>query len=454
MGTRGTHRPASPGDDKFYPLDNSAVFMAAIAGASGPFVFRLSCELDETVRLPALDVALSSLAPRFPFFFVTLRSGVFWHYLDPVQQPPRVEAEARSPARPMRHGSRRPLVRVSAYGHRIACEFHHAVTDGTGAVTFMRSLLVEYFIQRGLGGELTEDLLAGIPRPGESVEIEEEEDAYARVFQPTATVPDKSPKAFLIGGGRFAAGYRETVGSIPLASILSAAKERKASLTEFLAAVHLYTLQDLHDALPPRSRRRARKVVALQIPVNLRKIYPSRTLRNFFLFAVASMDLRLGRWNFDEIIRRVHHQLRLGMEEKELLRQLKRNVGGERNPLGRPVFLPIKSLVLRAINAAVGVGTYSGSISNIGPIELPPPVANRIVRFSLLPSRARSTGANICVLSWKDRLYITVGSVVRERDFERRFFSALASLGLEVSVESSEPWPRRAAKTAREGSST
>ncbi len=46
--------------------------MAAIAGASGPFVFRLSCELDETVRLRELQGALSALAPRFPFLFAVL----------------------------------------------------------------------------------------------------------------------------------------------------------------------------------------------------------------------------------------------------------------------------------------------------------------------------------------------------------------------------------------------
>ena len=438
------------GEDKFYPLDNSAVFMAAIAGASGPFVFRLSCDIDETVRLAELEASLVALAPRFPFLFATLRAGVFWHYLDPVEASPHVEAEARNPARPMRRDGR-PLVRVTAYGRRIACEFHHAVTDGTGAFALMRSLIVEYFLRRGLAADTPNELFAGIPRPGESVDREEEEDAYARVFKPTATVPDRGAKAFLLGGKRLVAGYRETIGTLSLSGALALAKEKKASLTELLVAVHLSVLQDIHDALPPRRRRSARKVIALQIPVNLRKIYPSRTLRNFFLFAAASIDLRLGYWEMDEILRRVHHQLRLGMEEKELLRQLKRNVGGERNPLGRPVFLPIKTLVLRAINASIGVGTYSGSLSNMGAIELPPPIAEHVLRFSLLPSRARSTGANICLLSWKDKLYITVGSVVRDREFERRYFSRLVELGLEVAVESSESWPHRVAAPAHKG---
>ncbi len=446
MPTQRRSRSVPAKEDAFYPLDNSAVFMAAIAGASGPFVFRLSCELDETVHLRELQEALSALAPRFPFLFAVLRSGVFWHYLDPDDRPPSVEAEARAPARPIRRG--RSLVRVTAFGRRIACEFHHAVTDGTGAVALMRALLVEYFLRRGLA-EVPAELLAGIPRPGDPVDAGEEEDAYARVFKPTATVPDRSPKAFRLGGTRRVSGYRETVATVPLAEALAAAKARNASLTEFLAAVHMATLQDLHDALPPRRRRRARKVISLQIPVNLRKIYPSRTLRNFFLFAAPSMDLRLGRWEFDEILRRVHHQLRLGMEEKELLRQLKRNVGGERNPFGRPVFLPIKTLVLRIINATIGVSAYSGSLSNIGPIDLPSPIAAHVVGFSLLPSRSRSTGANVCVLSWKDRLHITVGSVLRDREFERRFLSRLVDLGLPVEAASSEGWPR--AEAARKG---
>lgn len=428
---RGARREA---EDRYYKLDNGAVFLAAITGKAGAYVFRFSCDLKDTVRLDVLQDSLEVLAPRFPYFFAAMRNGVFWYYLDPVLSPPRVEAEGRCPARaiPYRHG--RPLVRVVAYGRRVACEFHHAVTDGTGALAFLRALVAEYLVRLGLAAPA--DRAGQVLAPDDPEDPEEAEDAYARYFDAAAPAPEKTPRAFLLPGRRYPRFYRETVATLRLPDVLALAKERKATVTEFLSAAYLAALQDVHEGLPPARRRKARKYLSLNLPVNLRKIYPSRTLRNFFLCATVSIDLRLGRWEFDEILARVHHQLKLGMEKKELLRQIKRNVGGERNPLGRPMFLPLKNLLLRAINATIGVDAFSGSVSNVGPVSLPDAFARHVESFALTPSRSRATGANLAVLSWKDELRLTVGSAVESPDIERAFVRTLRSFGLEIRVES------------------
>jgi hypothetical protein len=428
------------GEDAYYRLDNSAVFMAAIANAAGPFVYRLSCTFTEIVRLPELQAALEALYPRFPFLFVALRRGVFWHYLDPIPKPPKVEKEAPTGCRRIPYRPGQPLVRIVAFGPRIACEFHHVVTDGFGASTFVRALAAEYLRRLGYGAEMAEESFAGLPRPGEAVGEGEDEDSYARYFRSRATVPDRTPKAFLIPGARTLMDYRETIGFINLESILAAAKGKQATVTEFLAAIHIAVLQDLYEAQTPAKRRWSRTAISVQVPVNLRKIYPSKTLRNFFLFAAPSIDVRLGHWDFDEILRRVHHQLRLGMEEKELVRQLKRNVGAEKKIISRPIFLPVKNILLRIINLLIGVGAYSGSLSNLGAFMVPSPLEDHIRCFSLLPSRAFSTGTNVGVLSWKNELIITFGSQLKDRSFERLFFSRLASFGLGASVVSSQAW--------------
>jgi hypothetical protein len=331
------------------------------------------------------------------------------------------------------------MIRVCVKGGRITGEFHHVLTDGTGAMAFMKALVVEYLRNIGIGPELGQDTLGDIKRPGQSVDPEEEEDAYQRYFKPQASLPDKSQKSFLIPGLRFESGaYRQTVGMVDVSQILGLAKAKKVSVTEYLASVHLFTLQGLYESLSPAKRRSARPYLSIQIPINLRSICPSKTLRNFFLFAAPSIDLRLGHWSFDEILYRVHHQLRLGMGEKELLRQLKRNVGGERNPLGRPVLLPIKTLVLRIINQLIGISAYSGSISNLGIVDLPLPFAAEVRRFGFLPARSKTTGANVGVMTWKDELYIFIGSMVARTEFERVFFQTLVSHGCRVTVESNQ----------------
>ena len=74
----------------------------------------------------------------------------------------------------------------------------------------------------------------------------------------------------------------------------------------------------------------------------------------------------------------------------------------------------------------------------MGIIDLPEPFASHVVRFSFIPSRARTTGANVGALTWQNRLYINIGSMVRDKSFERRFFSKLSSFGIDVFVISSQ----------------
>lgn len=429
-------------EDHFYRLDNSAVFMAAISGASGPFVYRFYCQLRKPVVLDALQSALKAFHTRFPYFFVALQGGVFWHYLDPVDVVPRVQRETRYPCTRMRFRHGRPLLRVIAYRSRIACELHHVVTDGTGASVFLRSLLVEYFKRAGLVEAERDPAPTDIVFPDQAVDPAEEEDSYAKYFRKASFPPDRSKAAFLLPGRRMRTEYRETIAKIPLDAILALAKSKKVTITELLTAVYMAGLQDIYEALPASKRRRAHKRIAVQVPVNLRKIYPSRTLRNFFLFTFTHIDTRLGHWEFDEILHRVHHQMRLGLEEKELIRQIRRNVGGERNVLGRPVLLPLKTVVLRIINLFIGVGSFSGSLSNLGPFIMPAPYDEHIKRFGFLPSRANSTGLNIGVFSWKKDLYIELSSRIWNRDFEQQFFSRLTKFGLAVYVESSIPYTK------------
>lgn len=426
--------------DPFYRLDNSAILTAALADEGGPFVFRLWCVLDGAVDAEALAQAMERLAPRFPFFHVSMGRGVFWHYLNPLAKVPKPVAEGPHPAEPMPYGRGRPLFRVSAYGRRIACEFHHAITDGYGALSYLRALVCEYCA--GLGASISPEELdaLGIPRASSGPDREEGEDSYARYFAGQVPHPDRRPQAFLLPGWRRMEGYRQTLGLADVEAMLPLARRRGASLTEYLAAAFLASLQDVYEALPPGRRRRANPTLSVQIPINLRKLYPSRSLRNFTLFASPTLDLRLGHWDFGEIVSRVHHELRLGLSTKELSRQLGRNVGGERNIVGRSLFLPLKTMALRRINSTIGVSTYSGSVSNLGEATLPEAAADRVSSIGFLPARASVTGANLGVISWNGRLAMTVGSLVVDRAFERAFFRRVADEGVELDVACNEAY--------------
>lgn len=68
------------------------------------------------------------------------------------------------------------------------------------------------------------------------------------------------------------------------------------------------------------------------IPVNLRNLFPTRTLRNFASYITPEIDPRMGDFTFREICAAVHH--RMGLENNPHTMQAKfaANVASERSP--------------------------------------------------------------------------------------------------------------------------
>lgn len=427
------YRHPESANDFFFPLDNSAVFMAATTVSRSPYVFRLSCELDEPVYVPALEQAVSLVAARFPFVKTRLRSGVFWFYLDPVDQPPAILPDTGYPcASPGRASWKTNLVRVFVRGPVISCEFHHILTDGTGGIEFVRSLIAEYLTLRGVTCANWQD----IRRPGEVVDPAELEDAYDGLFRSDVPNPDPLPNAFHEAGGRFDGDeYRVTSASFSVSKTLEVCRARGATITAFFTAVYLDSLQTLAG----RSGQGPFKPICVQIPVNMRKIHPSKTMRNFFLFIPVSIDRRLGEYSFDEILQRVQYSLKTGLDMREMQRQIHRNVRGERFLFSRVVPLAIKNAYLRHVGEKVADAQFSGNLSNTQTVTMPVEFAEHIKRFDMIPPRRDTIGASVGMISFKDVLSVIFASRVRVNDLERIFLSKCAAFGLEARVVSNMP---------------
>ncbi len=416
-------------DDYFLPLDNSAVFIASVTSRRLPFVFRISCELDEPLCLPDLECALAITLDRFPFFRMRLRPGIFWYYLDPWHGNLRVMSDARYPCELGKTNSwGRSLFRVRAYNSRIVCEFHHVLTDGTGALEFLRTLTAVYLTRRGVQCPDWGSII----RPESPVDPAEHEDAYESLYNSRIPFPEQFPPAFHLPGKRFSGPeYRITTLTLSVSEMLNLSRSKGVSITEYLTAVHAAALQDVAVASGAKPRP-----IAVQVPVNLRKFYPSKTLRNFFLFATVLVDCRLGFYEFDEILSRAHHTLRMNLTARELTRHIKRNVRGERYLHSRLVPLALKNLFLRIYGVDAADRPYSGSISNLQGVQMPSAFAQRIKRFDFIPPRAEAPGAGLGVVSWGDLLSISIGSVTRDRSFERFFCRRLTAAGLTVYADS------------------
>lgn len=416
----------------WYRLDNAAILYPSIQSERITTMFRFSATLREKVDPSALQSALTRVIERFPYYKVRLNRGLFWYYLEHNPKTPKVEKDVQYPCgRLSPILNRNFLFRVRFYNQRIAVEFCHVLTDGTGGVTFLKALLFEYF--KETGKPLTDK--TGILTIDEDPDPGEFEDAYHRFYKPSLPLPESMESAFHPKGKLVKKGvYYVLAGIAPLKDILAEAKKRQVSLTVLLAAVYIDALQTLQNKYIKNPRRK--KPIAVQIPVNMRNIYPSRTMRNFSLFIMPRIDPRLGDYTFDEILKIVHYSMMTEINEKSISRQLSRNVGGQRNPLVRVIPLFLKKLFVPLLYKRLGENLCSGTISNLGLVTMPEEMAQLIERIDFIPGPGPINKTGCSVTGFKDKLYISFGRLVREPELERVFFTKLVKMGIHITIES------------------
>jgi NRPS condensation-like uncharacterized protein len=419
----------------WYKLDNAGKLYPALLNERETTLFRLTACLDSPVNVTCLNRALSNIMKRFPYYNVNLKRGVFWYYFDESPRLPRVEQDSRFPCMKMtiRRRTRYPF-RVRAWRNRVSVEFSHILTDGTGALIFLKALLGEYVSLQ----DQIRSPLEGIPYKGRAPHPEESEDAFVRYLDKSIPQPRKEQKAFQFPGSGEARGvYWITTGTVPFDALNREAKARSVTITEFLTAVLMEVFQDYLFSLPEKQRRRVAAPIAILIPVNLRRIFPSRTMRNFFLSVTPYIDPRLGRYSFEEICDKVMHYMRFDMDRKFLSQQISRNVKGEMNLAARllPIFL--KDCIMPFIYHTFGKSTYTTTLSNVGNITLPPEVGHHVRNLLFLPNPpAGKTKVKLGICGYDGRINITFGRVTHSSLVEREFFRKLRRMGIPVRVES------------------
>jgi len=155
---------------KWYPLDMAGSIFPAARSRGWNETCRVGVLLKEEADPARLRQALAALRPRYPSFFVGVRQGFFWYYLEPMDNTDVVYPERGYPCRPMELFSKSaPTIRVYYDRRRVSIEFSHLVADGGGILVFLQALLARYLALGGVEFPADSGLpeLAGPPCPGE-----------------------------------------------------------------------------------------------------------------------------------------------------------------------------------------------------------------------------------------------------------------------------------------------
>ncbi|MBE0674477.1 MAG: hypothetical protein IH591_07440 [Bacteroidales bacterium] len=415
---------------EWFRLDNAAKIYPAVIGGDFTAVFRISVTLQENIIYSALADAIPLVSQRFPYFNVTLSHGLFWYYLEKVGNHPRLHADENEICTAFPIGSKKEVMyRILVRDKTISVEFVHIITDGGGALEFLKTLLFQYLKNCGKIDRLPE----GVFDPAGDPEPHEYEDSFSRHFNKRIP-PTENPKPALHLPFRFNTRprFRTLTAEVSSDEIYARAKAFNVSITEYLVAVYLAVLQDIFFELPEHKRRGA---IRVQVPVNLRKLFGSRTMRNFSLFVVPEIDLRLGRFSFNDIASTVHHMVRLETHPLRISRIIKRNVGSEKNIFIRIIPVFVKRMILYLAYYTFGSGLCTGVLTNMGKLDLPPEISQFIDSVAITPPPPNNKVKISCgVASIGDRMRITFGSIAEGQRLENAFLRFLLNEGIEVKL--------------------
>ena len=416
-------------------LDNAAKIYPAAKRQNWSNVFRLSATLKEPVDREVLASALDVTIRRFPSIAARLRRGVFWYYLQQVPKAPEIREENSYPLVRMTGSEmRRCALRVIVYDCRIALELFHSLTDGNGALVFLKSLVAEYLQQKhGIRVPAEHGVLGRLEEPSEA-ELEDSFQKYAGPVEASRREND----AWRMSGTLEPDGFLNvTCFTLPVQDALDLAHSYGVSLTTFLGAAIMQALQQLQAEKVPNPRHR--KYIRLLIPVNLRPIFPSKSLRNFAMYTIPEIDPRLGEYSFGEICAAIRHRMGLDVNPKQMSMRIATNVNSERIAAVKIMPLFVKNIVMKAVFDSVGERKSCLSMSNLGAVKLPEEMKPYVERFDFILGVQATAPYNCGILSYGDTLYINFIRNIREPELEARFYGVLRDMGLKVQVQSNRP---------------
>lgn len=376
-----------------YCLDNAGIIFPMTYTKEIPNSFKLSAYFYEDINKEILQKALNETFKRFHSFNVTLKNGVFWHYFATNKNELKVSLETKEPfllLDPLEKD--RFVITVLYEGSKISVEFFHALTDANGGLEFLKCLCYYYLTFKGININNNDTILTNDVKEDKTECIDSFCDNYNKKIEKS----EKAKQVLKIDGTDSEVISDEIILSI--SKLKEICKEKNCTITEYLGAVVLYSYY-----LNTKEINIEKKDLALFIPVNARKYYNSKSLKNFMLYIRSYLETD-KEVTLDGVIDSIRNTLRNELSKEYLDGVIKSNVSIQKNFFLNYMFLFIKKRIMKIGYKKVAGGTVTVAFSNIQEVKTPEVMKDYIDRFSFIISPSKSLRISTSVVSYKDKL--------------------------------------------------
>lgn len=403
-------------------LDNAAKIFPPNSNKEDTKVFRFSCQLHEEVVPEILQIALDKAMIDFPLYGSIIRKGLFWYYFEASQIKPLVGIERRSPCGVMYDENLKKLLfEVTYYKKRINLEIYHALTDGVGALQFLRTLVRNYLVIKYQDRFKDQILSIGY----DASMAQKQDDSFKKNFDKGRIQTQFSRgKAYKIKGEKHEGNRLQVIhGVVSVKAALEEAHHYGTTLTVYLSALLIYAIGK------EMAVREQKKPIVLSVPVNLRPYFQSASARNFFSVVEIPYYFKEAA-SLEDIIQHLDEVFKKELTTERFKDKINKLVSLEHNYFTRVVPLFVKNPALKLAHH-MNNKEVTTSLSNIGKVSMPKELEEYIDLFDVCVSTNK---VQICMCSYQDKLSISFTSPFVSTEVQKNFFRELTARGVHVTV--------------------
>ncbi len=412
--------------ENYNKLDVAAKLFPSVTGRNNSSVFRMSVLLTEKVDARLLQLSVNMIYERFSLFFLNLRRGVFWNYFDKNHVHFTVEEERKSPCSTIvSTESKGYIIKILYHANRISVEAFHSIADGSSVAELLKSLVYYYLCLKY--GEF--DAQGKVLLFDE--ESKNDEDSFEKHFgrlkgkakkseKVKKTPQPKEENAFRIKGKPFRRKGLSVVSAVFCADeVKKYCKSSGCSITALLAA-------NLIMAIYERSQKASsdKRAIVVAVPVNLRKMFSSQTLKNFF--GVVNVGCKLDESvTFEQLLLSVSEQMKSASDQSYLEEMSRKNVEMSGNLFSRHTPLVLKNMVVSIGFNYMGELKKTMALSNVGVVGFPDGARKYIRHMEFLLYSTPKSPINCSVCTFGDKMCISFTSSVVSVGIIKEFVTSL-----------------------------
>lgn len=402
-----------------YAVDNASLLFLSLIRKDHTNAFRFKMTLTEDICPETLQMAVDRVYRRFPTVIAGFYPGFFHFFQIPAKEPPQVQPDPGVLQTMTKKELRECAYRVLYSGKTIAIEAFHALTDGYGAIASFTTLVAEYLrLKHGVSIPVENTLIDIAQEPAQ----DEVADAYLdhQTGKPLL-VPSRYAYQ-LPAHAPSSNGIYRSMQAIPTDILLEASHRHGVSMTTLLSTVMAESVMEIQQRHLGAGQA---KPVRIMVPVDLRKMFPSKTLRNFVLYALPTLEPQDGSKPFTERLRSFGDQIRSQIERSRMASIMAYNVKTQENWLFRHIPRFIKCACLKIGYQFFGESNSSVTVTNLGSVQLPEKMRPFVENIEVILTPRIRSPYGCSIISYNGWVYINISRFSRDPELEDIFFQKL-----------------------------